>query len=65
MSVQGGCTTPAALHTSSVTHAWQADVCKRLIADSYLNPSVFRCSELPFSDLTHDQRPRCPLMKQD
>ena len=65
MRVQGGCTTLHACDLARVTHAWYADVCKRLIADSYLNPSVFRCSELPFSDLTHHQRTQCLLMKQD
>jgi hypothetical protein len=46
-------------------HAWHAGFYKRLIGDSYRNPSVLRCAELQFSDLTHHQRPRCPLMKQD
>ena len=34
------------------------DFCKRLLADSYRNPSVFRCAELQSSDLTHHQRPQ-------
>ena len=65
MSVQGGCTILHACDLARFTHAWQADVRKRPIADSYLNPSVFRCSELPFSDLTHHHRTQCLLMKQD
>jgi len=48
-----------------IMHAWHTDFCKPLIADSYCHPSVFCCSKLQFSDLTHHQHPGCPLMKQD
>ena len=57
LSVHGGYRILHACGLARFTHAWQADVCKRLIADSYRNPSVFRCSELQLSDLTHHQAP--------
>jgi len=42
------------LHTSCTNHArlTVTDFCKPLIADSYRSPSIFRCSELKFSDLS-------------
>ena len=65
MIVEGGCTILHAWGLASFTHARQADNCKRLIADSYHNPSVFRCSELQFPDLTHHRCRPVPPMPTD
>ena len=46
-------------------HAWHTDFCKHLITDSYRNPSVFRCVELQFSDLTHREYPKYWWNKTD
>lgn len=55
----------APTHLACFMHIWNTNFCEHLITDSYHNPSVFCCLELQFSDVTHDEYPKYPLMKQD